>query len=264
MEAIWGLIYVLLLMAAAGYVLEITSSLKLHKKGHQDSLNKVEDLEFTLKRRDKQINELKQEQKIGCKRPHVIFKTLERRVYSIPIEIPKENKLKSITPRLIVSKDLYDFMCSNHKIDVGIFHSDLNDLNNGDKVKWFEPYGFYIKNSEDDYIVFETPLMYNQEIQLYYHDEYFNVDYSQFISVTVSRPGVVNINDLSKVSQLYFHARELIDGSIGLSSKTSLNYSFNHYKKLLEINSFFVCYEYSLFNDNNMVPTFDSKDLVAF
>jgi hypothetical protein len=263
MEAFWGLICVLLLMGAVDYVSNLTFSLKIHEKRHQDYLNKVKDLEFTLKRRDKQIDELKQEQKIGCKRPHVILKTLESRVYSIPIGIPKEDQLKSITPRLIVSKDLYDFMCSNHKIDVGIFHSDMNDLNNGDKVKWFDPYGLYIKNSEDDYIVFETPLMYNQEIQLYCHDEYYNIDYSQFISVTVSRPRVVTINDLSKVSQLYFHAKELIDGSIGLSSKTSLNFSFNHYKKLLETNPYFVCYEYSLINENN-IPTFDPNDLVAF
>ena len=50
MEAIWGFIQVLLLMAAAGYVLDITSRLKLHERGHQDSLNKIEKLESTLDR----------------------------------------------------------------------------------------------------------------------------------------------------------------------------------------------------------------------
>lgn len=75
MDAIWGLIYVLLLMAAAGYVLEITSSLKLHKKGHQDSLNKVEDLKFTLKRRDKQIDD-------EISYSNLIFLNLETHVWS--------------------------------------------------------------------------------------------------------------------------------------------------------------------------------------
>lgn len=261
MEAIWGLIQVLLLMGAAAFVLDITSRLKLHEKGHQDSLNKIEKLEFYLERRDKRIDELKQQYKMGCKRPHVIFKTIETKLHHLtPI---KKDNIKSIIPRLIVSKNLYDHMSTNHKIDIGIFHSEMNDLNYGDILYRFQPFGYYIKNSEGDYVVYETPIKYHQEIQLYCHDESDNIDYSQFISVTVSNPRIITITDLSKVSQLYFHAKELIHGSEGCSFKTSLNCSFNHYKKLLEINPCFVCYEYSLFNENN-VPTFNPDNLVAF
>lgn len=50
MEAIWGFIQVLFLIGAAAYILDITSRLKLHKKGHQDSLNRIKKLESTLVR----------------------------------------------------------------------------------------------------------------------------------------------------------------------------------------------------------------------
>ena len=85
MEAIWGFIKVCLLMAGGAYVLDITSRLRLHEKGHQDSLQKIEELEGYLDQcRRERIEQSKENHKPTL---DDILEDCERVAKSKPIEI---------------------------------------------------------------------------------------------------------------------------------------------------------------------------------